>query len=564
MVGIGRTCSRNMLLCMLFFGAMACKNDQKPTNSDYSEQKQDIVQGAKLFEQQCTACHGFEQDGIGPNLAGITQVVNKNWIKRFLKSPKDVLNGDDDRGKMLKAKYVTMMPSFGHLHEKEVEALLAFLNTHEKKPDEQEDNGRNIIRNPIEARIALSNLSLNLNYVGQIPASHDTLPYTRINTLRAGPLGEFLYINDLRGILWKMGNGTPSVYLNMASYFPNFVSRTGLATGFGSFAFHPDFEENGLFYTSHTEKPKSAIADFPLPQKAKAKLQWVVTEWKCSNKNTLTFKGSMREIVRIEVKADSHGMQEIVFNPHSMPGDADYGKLYIGLGDGGSVQVGHPYIATHNGSAPWGGILRIDPLGRNSKNGNYSIPKDNPFVGRLGFLGELWAYGFRNPNRISWYDKNRILASDIGQANIEELNLVEPGAYHGWPFREGTFLFDPKGNFNHIYSVPEEQKTDTIVDPILQYDHDEGAAISGGFLIKDLETEKKYLFGDIPTGRIFLGNLKTGRIEELQLKINNTPTTLIEATKSNRADLKYGLGKLGEIYVFTKADGKVYRVQGIQ
>ena len=52
--------------------------------------------------------------------------------------------------------------------------------------------------------------------------------------------------------------------------------------------------------------------------------------------------------------------------------------------------------------SPFGKILRIDPLGKNSRNGKYGIPTGNPFVGHTGALGEIYAYGFRNAHRLSW------------------------------------------------------------------------------------------------------------------------------------------------------------------
>src|SRR5690606_5612152 len=130
--------------------------------------------------------------------------------------------------------------------------------------------------------------------------------------------------------------------------------------------------------------------------------------------------------------------------------------------------------------------------------------------------------GFRNPNRITWIDSNRILASDIGQANIEELNIVEAGNFYGWPIREGRFLFDPKGNLNSIYGLPDNDYESTITYPIVQYDHDEGPAISGGFIAKGKLFEGKYIFGDIPTGRLFVSDLKNSdyaKVKELKIVI---------------------------------------------
>ncbi|NDV16930.1 c-type cytochrome [Muricauda sp. TY007] len=543
---------------------IGCKTEPETKNQPYSTEPVIIAQGEKIFNQQCSACHGFLQDGIGPSLGGITHEVESNWIIEFIKSPKTVLDSDDDRAKSLNEKYVTLMPDFGHLKEEEINALLSFLHTKEKAPQTIDSLDQTPLKNPIKTTIPLSKSAINLKMVAQIPASHDTLPKTRINKLSVIPDSDRLMVNDLRGELWEVTPDGPVKYLDIREFFSDFTCKVGLGTGFGSFTFHPSFKKNGLFYTTHTEKSYSKPADFLLPDSVKVRHQWVLTEWKADMPKDHVFNGKKREVMRFDFIASAHAVQEIAFNPYSTPADADYGKLYIAVGDGASVQVGHPYIAIHHGTAPWGSILRIDPLGTNAENGKYGIPEDNPFVSNKGIMGEIWAYGFRNPNRISWYDKTRILATDIGQANIEELNLVIPGGFYGWPLREGTFLFNPKGNFNNVYPVPEDQKTDTIIDPILQYDHDEGAAISGGFMLTNLGKEKKYLFGDIPTGRIFLGDLNNGKIKELNLKIENEPITLTEATKSNRVDLKYGMGHNGQIYIFTKADGKIYQVLDIK
>ena len=105
---------------------------------------------------------------------------------------------------------------------------------------------------------------------------------------------------------------------------------------------------------------------------------------------------------------------------------------------------------------------------------------------------------------------------------------------------------------------------DLITYPIVQYDHDEGPAISGGFTAKGKLFRDKYIFGDIPTGRIFISDLESTdspKIEELKIAINNKETNFYELTKSSRVDLKFGRGCGGDIYIFTKADGKIYRLK---
>ena len=163
----------------------------------------------------------------------------------------------------------------------------------------------------------------------------------------------------------------------MARLKPKLIDQPGIATGFGSFAFHPEFSKNGLLYTTHAEPPGSAKADFSYPDSIPVLLQWVLTEWK-TDPQSFPFSGQGREILRIDEPTGIHGMQEIAFNRIAKPGDEDYELLYIGIGDGGSAEIGHALVSQVPEKI-WGSIIRIDPLGNNSKNGKYGIPPDNPF-----------------------------------------------------------------------------------------------------------------------------------------------------------------------------------------
>ena len=130
----------------------------------------------------------------------------------------------------------------------------------------------------------------------------------------------------------------------MAKEKPKFIHKPGLATGFGSFAFHPDFQKNGLLYTTHVESPGSGKADFAYNDSIKVTLQWVLSEWKTETPNAFPFSGKSRELFRINMVGSFHGVQEITFNPLAKPGDEDYGLLYIGIGDGSSVEFGYPFL----------------------------------------------------------------------------------------------------------------------------------------------------------------------------------------------------------------------------
>src|SRR5205085_1837793 len=138
----------------------------------------------------------------------------------------------------------------------------------------------------------------------------------------------------------------------------------------------------------------------------------------------------------------NHNAGLAAFNPLAMPGSADFGLMYIGVADGGSG--GDPLNNAQNLSSIFGKIIRIDPLGRNSANGKYGIPAANAFQrdNDPKTLGEIYAYGVRNPQRFGWDPKNgNLFLADIGQNIVEEISLVTQGANLGWNKWEASFKF---------------------------------------------------------------------------------------------------------------------------
>ena len=119
-----------------------------------------------------------------------------------------------------------------------------------------------------------------------------------------------------------------------------------------------------------------------------------------------------------------------------------------------------------------GKILRIDPHGDDSANGAYGVPANNPFVGRAG-ADEIYAYGFRNPYRFSFdRDTGRLFVGEVGQNDIEEVDVVKAGGNYGWPIKEGTFLFDTGGPAAPGFVTANSPGSPAgLIDPVAQYDH---------------------------------------------------------------------------------------------
>jgi mono/diheme cytochrome c family protein len=563
---MNKTIPTLFILASILVYSSSCNSGKSPDS--IATDSVSIEKGRLLFSKNCSGCHNFKQDGIGPNLSGITVSDSLGWLRQFIRSPKDLVESGDGHAKKLMATYHSLMPSFSALQNEDIDQLIAYLNTQKDRRKINDDPLA--IKNPVPEKIMASQIIVDLKLVAQIPASSDKQPLTRISKMDwVGPLKAW-FVLDQRGRLYKLSNQKPSIWLDMAKWKPDFVNEPGLATGLGCFAFHPDFIHNGLFYTTHSEAPHTKKADFSIPDSIKQTLQWVLCEWKISDPRDSVFRGTCRELLRIDMVAGIHGVQEIIFNPLAKKGDEDYGQLYIGVGDGGSVENGYAFL-THHPDKIWGTVLRIDPLGKNSTNGQYGISPGNPFIkdSDAHTIREIYADGFRNPNRITWTQRGAMLVTNIGQANIEGIDIVLKGQHYGWPLREGKFEMHPDGNINNIYPVPANDSIFHITYPVAVFDHDEGKAIEGGFEYTGKEIpvlSGKYLFGDIPTGRLFFvrtADLKSGKLASVQewfVSLNGKQLSLQNLCGQNRVDLRFGRDEKGEMYILTKPDGKIYRL----
>jgi hypothetical protein len=266
------------------------------------------------------------------------------------------------------------------------------------------------------------------------------------------------------------------------------------------------------------------------------------------------------------------------FNPLSGAGSPDYGLLYMGSADGGSG--GDPMNMAQNLASAFGKMLRIDPLGKNSTNGKYGIPKDNPFVNDNdpNTLGEIYAVGLRNPQRFAWDSRNgNLFVADIGQNIVEEVSQVTRGANLGWNKWEGSFGFisrtavnlsNPRGDSKMTYPIVEYGQ----LDPLLQSQ----SAVTMGVVYRQKAIPQLtglLIFGDNPTGEVFhvsadkLPNGGQDPIRRILFNDKGETKTLLQLIKekniaqgkppSTRADLRFGEGPNGEIYVLNKRDGVI-------
>ncbi len=384
-----------------------------------------------------------------------------------------------------------------------------------------------------------------------------------------------LFVTDQTGNLFaiNLNDGTKSVFLDTSSLLvaigiggPGSYDERGLL----GVAFHPSYQTNGLLYT-YTSEPANAPSDFStMPVGVAPNCQSVIREWHVPNQTnpeSVVDPASTRVLMRIDKPQFNHNAGALNFGPDGM--------LYISLGDGGSGddEDGQPFIGPdptighgckgngQNTMAVLGKILRIDPTGNNSANGHYGIPANNPFVGHAGFLPEIFAYGFRNPFRFSFDSVSGALyVGDVGQNKVEEVDVVIPGGNYGWHIKEGSFFFEPNGKGDGYVVATHQFSPRDLIDPIAQYDHDEGIAIIGGFVYRGTHIAPlrgKYVFGELAKtfasdGRLFY--LDGGQIREFQFVGQSSFGLFL---------LGFGQDANGELYALANANGVTGGTTGV-
>jgi hypothetical protein len=186
------------------------------------------------------------------------------------------------------------------------------------------------------------------------------------------------------------------------------------------------------------------------------------------------------------------------------------------------------------------------------------IPADNPFVSGEG-LPEIYAYGFRNPYRFSFEisesGKARLFVADVGQAVMEEVNLVEPGRNYGWPVREGTSCFNQQE-----WNQPLEScSTANLSEPAFAYTHEGNlSAIIGGGIYHGQSIPKlegSYIFGDWGRGEGRLFAAFPPSLLFRSWKIEEIPVELPEDQTQFGQFLGIGQDEAGEFYLLAKSPG---------
>jgi glucose/arabinose dehydrogenase len=387
-----------------------------------------------------------------------------------------------------------------------------------------------------------------------------------------------LFVVDQAGtirILRPDGTLAPEPFVDlrdrMVPLMPRFEER-----GVLGLAFHPRFAKNGRLFIFYSAPLRAGAPEgFNVTSR--------ISEFRVSATDPDRVDvGSERVLLEVDKPQSNHNAGTIVFGPRD-------GYLYVSIGDGGGggdMDLGHVddwYPANPGGNGQditqnlLGNILRVDV----DRGRPYGIPRDNPFVGEEG-LDEIWAYGFRNPYRMSFDQAGRhaLIVGDAGQSGFEEVNVVRRGGNYGWNVKEGTHCFNAADPTVDLPTCPStDPEGDPLIDPVVEYPNFArgeglGVAVIGGYVYRghDLPGLRgRYIFGDwsrslaTNDGTLFAATPRPqGPWSMRQLLIEGTPDGHV-----GHLVLGIGQDRRGEIYVLTSDErgptgttGQIYKLEG--
>jgi hypothetical protein len=322
-----------------------------------------------------------------------------------------------------------------------------------------------------------------------------------------------LFILEQPGRVRVVENGQllPTPFLDVAAR-----ASSGGERGLLGLAFHPSYATNGFFYVNFTDRSGDTR----------------VERFRVSADRNRADAASATLVIGVAQPFSNHNGGMLAFGPD--------GKLYVAMGDGGSG--GDPQGHGQNLNSLLGKLLRLDV----DAGSPYAVPPDNPFVGRAGARGEIWALGLRNPWRIAFDPpSNRLYVADVGQGRLEEVSVAgdaERGVNYGWNVMEGSACYNAA-----------TCARDGLRPPAVEYDHSDGCSITGGYVYRGRIAEIR--------GHYFYSDYCTGFLRSVRLDADGTVAERRTWDVGPLGNVtSFGVDGGGELYI-TSANGRVYVIE---
>jgi glucose/arabinose dehydrogenase len=335
----------------------------------------------------------------------------------------------------------------------------------------------------------------------------------------AGDGSNRLFIVERAGRIrvFKDGNLLAAPFLDIQSI----VNDSGSEQGLLALAFHPDYETNRQFYTVHTDQSGSLV----------------LSRFLSSVSPNLANPNSRVPLLTIPHPThQNHNGGTLAFGPD--------GYLYWSTGDGGGG--GDPFGNAQNLNSLLGKILRLD-VDHAAPGLNYAVPAGNPFYNLPNRRGEIWAYGLRNPWRIS-FDRGTgdLFIGDVGQGSREEIDFQPAGSAggedYGWRIMEGSLCFNPSAGCDQSGKVL----------PVAEYSHSQGCSVTGGYIYRGAfypDMQGRYFYGDFCAGILF---------SLYDDPVNGWTVTQVADTPYQIST--FGQDEQGELYLTDYGAGTVYQM----
>ncbi|HEY8506581.1 MAG TPA: PQQ-dependent sugar dehydrogenase, partial [Gemmataceae bacterium] len=341
-----------------------------------------------------------------------------------------------------------------------------------------------------------------------------------------------LFVGEQAGRIYSFPNDPackkPDLFIDLDAELKSIdrAKSPGVAALYG-LAFHPKFAENRYCYICYVLKPPRGGPELPDGTR--------VSRFKVTDTDPPRCDPASEQVL-LTFLAGGHNGGCLKFGPD--------GYLYISTGDATSPNPPDALDTGQDLTDLLSSILRID-VDRHENGKPYAVPADNPFVRTPGVRPEIWAYGFRNPWKMS-FDRvtGELWAGDVGWELWEMVYRVEKGGNYGWPVVEGRQPVKPEG----------KRGPTPILPPTLEYPHTEAASITGGFVYRGKRLPDlygAYVCGDYVTRKLWAAKFEEGRL--LWHK---------EIAQSNVQIVAFGEDEAGELYFLDYVeDGGIYRLE---
>ncbi|KAL3682587.1 hypothetical protein R1sor_000609 [Riccia sorocarpa] len=413
-------------------------------------------------------------------------------------------------------------------------------------------------------------------------------------------------ISNQDGTVWigtLDGPGKPLVY-NVSQPFLDISDRVTNENelGFLGFAFHPDFKENGRFFVSYNcDKQKFADCGGTCACNKQTncnpsdlrqgelggdggndpcRYSSIIAEYTVNSSGNpssspleaeVAYPLEVRRIFTMALPYTTHHAGGLLFGPLDK-------YLYFMIGDGGNT--GDPFNFAQNKKSLLGKILRLDvdnipsalEISEQNLWGEYSIPRDNPFLRSSSSQPEIWALGLRNPWRCTFDSQypTYLFCGDVGQERVEEVNLISRGGNYGWRIYEGNYSYTPPLSPGGNTSASSVQ----TIFPVLEYQHSSinpqsgSSAITGGYVSYSREDAclyGKYVFADL-FGTMFVGaetpkfsgNFQSSQVNYLCSSTSPLDCSSNSSSASLQEILSFAVDNSNHLYILSS--NGVYRV----